>query len=155
MIDDEAVSMLKNAQTYYVPTLYLNDVVTTSAHIPDSEKERARQMKDVMIAGFKRALAAGIPIGLGTDSAVIPHGENARELETRVKLGESPMSAIVSATKLNAEIIRWSDKVGTIEPGKLADMVAVAGDPLADINTVEKIVFVMKDGIVYRNEMAR
>jgi imidazolonepropionase-like amidohydrolase len=155
MIDDEAVSMLKNAQTYYVPTLYLNDVVTTSAHVPDSEKERARQMKDVMIAGFKRALAAGIPIGLGTDSAVIPHGENARELETRVKLGESPMSAIVSATKLNAEIIRWSDKVGTIEPGKLADLVAVAGDPLADINVLEKIVFVMKDGVIYRNEMPR
>ncbi len=150
MLDDEAVSMLKNASTFYVPTLYLNDVVGGSAHIPESEKERSRQMRDVMIAGFRRALAAGIPIGLGTDSAVIPHGENARELVTRVRLGESPMSSIVSATRLNAEILGWSDRIGTLETGKLADLVGVASDPLADITALERVVFVMKGGSVYR-----
>jgi len=150
MIDDEAISMLRNASTYYVPTLYLNEVVARSPHVPESEKERGRQMRDIMIAGFRRALAAGIPIGSGSDSAVIPHGENARELVTRVRLGQSPMSSIVSATKVNAEILGWSDRIGTIESGKLADLVAVAGDPLADITALERVVFVMKDGVVVR-----
>ena len=156
MLDDEAVAMLKGSTaTYYVPTLYTSDVIESSAHVPESEKERDRQIKDAQYAGFRRALAAGLSIGVGSDAAVIPHGQNAHELSVRVRLGEKPMSALVSATRLNAEILGWSDRVGTVEKGKLADIVAVPGDPLADITAVERVGFVMKGGTVYRDDLAR
>jgi imidazolonepropionase-like amidohydrolase len=156
MLDDEAVSMLKGSTaTYYVPTLYTSDVIDTSAHVPESEKERDRQIKDAQYAGFRRALAAHLPIGMGTDAAVIPHGLNARELEVRVSLGERPMDALLSATRLNAEIIGWSDRIGTVEKGKYADLVAVPADPLADIALMEKVGFVMKGGVVHRDDLSR
>ena len=107
------------------------------------------------MAGFKRALAAGLPIGFATDSGVTPHGKNARELTVRVGFGETPMSAIVSATSLNAEIMGWSDRVGSIEKGKFADLVAVTGDPLKDITEMERVRFVMKGGVVQKDEISR
>ena len=156
MLDDEAVAMLKgSSSTYYVPTLYTSDVIDTSAQVPESEKERERQIKDAQYVGFRRALAAGLPIGLGSDAAVIPHGQNAHELSVRVRLGEKPMATLVSATRLNAEILGWSDRIGTVEKGKLADVVAVPGDPLADITAVERVGFVMKGGTVYRDDLSR
>ncbi len=86
---------------------------------------------------------------------VIPHGQNAKEFSERVKLGESPMAAIVSATSLNAEIIGWQDRVGSLTVGKLADIVAVPADPLRDITALEHVGFVMKGGVIYRDELAR
>jgi len=156
MLDDEAVAMLKgSSSTYYVPTLYTSDVIDTSASVPESEKERERQIRDAQYVGFRRALAAGLSIGVGSDAAVIPHGQNAHELSVRVRLGEKPMAALVSATRINAEILGWSDRIGTVEKGKLADLVAVPGDPLADITAVERVGFVMKGGTVHRDELAR
>ena len=156
MLDDEAVAMLKgSSSTYYVPTLYTSDVIDTSASVPESEKERERQIKDAQYVGFRRALAAGLPIGVGSDAAVIPHGQNAHELSVRVHLGEKPMAALVSATRVNAEILGWSDRIGTVEKGKLADIVAVPGDPLADITAVERVGFVMKGGTIHRDDLAR
>jgi imidazolonepropionase-like amidohydrolase len=156
MLDDEAVALLKGSTaTYYVPTLYTSDVIDTSGHVPESEKERERQIKDAQYAGFRRALAAGLSVGVGSDAAVIPHGQNARELSVRVRMGEKPMAALVSATRVNAEILGWSDRIGTVEKGKLADIVAVPGDPLADITAVERVGFVMKGGTVYREDLAR
>jgi len=156
MLDDEAVTMLKgSSSTYYVPTLYTSDVIDTSASVPESEKERERQIKDAQYVGFRRALAAGLPIGVGSDAAVIPHGQNAHELSVRVRLGEKPMAALVSATRVNAEILGWSDRIGTVEKGKLADIVAVPGDPLADITAVERVGFVMKGGTIHRDDLAR
>jgi imidazolonepropionase-like amidohydrolase len=157
-LDDEAVAMLKatNRATFYVPTLYTSTAIeANTASVPESERERSRQIAAIKDAAFRRALAAGLPIGFGTDAAVIPHGENARELEVRVKLGEAPMAAITSATSLNAEIIGWSDRVGSVQPGKFADLIAVAGDPLRDITTLQRVGFVMKGGVVYRDELAR
>ena len=155
-LDDEAVALLKASgrKTFYVPTLYTNDAILNGegAKIPDSEVERARRIREVAFGAFRRALAAGIPIGFATDSSVIPHGKNAHEMTIRVGLGESPMSAIVSATSLNAEILGWSDRVGSVEKGKLADLVAVSGDPLKDITEMERVRFVMKDGVVYLND---
>jgi imidazolonepropionase-like amidohydrolase len=81
---------------------------------------------------------------------VVPHGQNARELSYRVRLGESPMAAIVSATRTSAEIMGWADRVGTIERGKFADLIAVAGDPLRDISELERVLWVMKGGVVYK-----
>jgi len=155
MLDAEAIALLKGSPTYYVPTLYTSDVIVTSPHVPEPEKERERQIRDRQYAGFRQALAAGIPIGFGTDSGVIPHGQNARELAARVRLGEKPMAALIAATRLNAEILGWSDRVGTVEAGRWADLIAVPGDPALDIALMERVGFVMKAGVVYRDDLSR
>ena len=154
MLDDEAVAMLKGASTFYAPTLYTSEVIVTSAHVPESEKARELAIRDAQMAGFRRALAAGLPIGFATDASVIPHGQNAKEFAVRARLGEQPMAGLVAATRLNAEILGWGDRIGTLEAGKLADVVAVAGDPLADITATERVVLVMKDGQIHRHERA-
>jgi imidazolonepropionase-like amidohydrolase len=154
-LDDEAVELLKKSgrRTFYVPTLVISEAGLEEA--PESEKERMRKIREIMLAGFQRALAAGLPIGLATDAPVYPHGKNARELSLRVELGESAMSAIVSATSLNAEIMGWSDRVGSVEPGKFADLVGVEKNPLRDITELERPRFVMKGGVVYKDELTR
>ncbi len=159
-LDDEAVALLKASkrQVFYVPTLYTYAAIDRAGDdnpFPESERERARNIRDIAYAGFRRALAARLPIGFGTDALVIPHGQNAREFSVRVKLGESPMDAIVSATSLNAEIMGWQDRVGSLTAGKLADIVAVPADPLRDIAALEHVGFVMKGGVIYRDELAR
>jgi imidazolonepropionase-like amidohydrolase len=155
MLDDEAIAILKGAASYYVPTLYTSQVVPQSATVPESEKERERRIGESQLLSFKKALAAGLPIGFATDVPVIPHGQQAKELAFRVSLGETAMAALVSATRTNAEILGWSDRVGTVEPGKLADLVGVPGNPLQEIAAVERVGFVMKGGVVYRDELAR
>jgi len=158
-LDDEAVAMLKATQTtYYVPTLYTSEAIQESGAqrgIPASEIERDRQIRDIEVAGFRRALSAGLPIGFATDASVIPHGLNAREFRTRVALGEEPMHALVAATRLNAEIIGVADSLGSLESGKLADIVAVPGNPLTDITVTERVIFVMKDGTIYKSQSGR
>jgi imidazolonepropionase-like amidohydrolase len=149
-LDDEAIALLKasNRKTYYVPTLDVMDAVEQNGkknNIPESERQRGREINSIMAAGFKRALAAKIPIGFGTDAAVVEHGENWREFEIRHRLGES-----TAAT--NAEIIGWNDRLGTIEAGKLADIIAVPGDPVQDVTLMQKVNFVMKGGTIYRND---
>lgn len=155
LLDDEAISMLKTAPTTYVPTLYCTKTLVNSPIIPESEKERSRRLETRKDASFRKALAAGLRIGVATDAPVMPHGDNAKEIVYRVSLGESPMAAIVSATRVNAEILGMGDKIGTAEAGKWADLIAVAGDPLTDIGTLERVSFVMKAGVVYKNEMEK
>ena len=159
-LDDEAIEMLKatNRKTFYVPTLYTSKIIARDGRkngVPESEIQRSRMISGIKDLGFKRALAAGIPIGVGSDSAVIPHGENAQELICRAELGESPMAAIVSTTSLNAEIMGWSDRVGSVTAGRFADLIAVAGDPLKDIAELTHVAFVMKDGEVVKNDLAK
>lgn len=155
MLDAEAIAMLKGAPTYYVPTLYISQVMPSDPKVPESERERGRRLRERQLQSFKDALHAGLSIGLATDVPVMPHGQNAKEMSFRVSLGESPMSALVSATRVNAEILGWSDRVGTVEPGKWADLVAVTGDPLQDITVTERVGFVMKAGVVFRDELTR
>lgn len=157
MLEDEAIELLRAARgrTYFVPTLLTSEYIQNSASTPESEKERDRKIRESEIRSFKMALEAGLPIGFATDSGVIPHGANGSEFRIRVQYGESAMSAIVSATRLNAEIIGWSDRVGTIEPGKFADLTAVSGDPLKDITELERVRFVMKGGTVVKDELSR
>jgi imidazolonepropionase-like amidohydrolase len=154
MLDAEAIAMLKKSPTYYVPTLYISQVVPDNPKVPDSERERGRRLRDRQLQSFRDALAAGLSIGLATDVPVMPHGQNAKEMSFRVSLGESPMSALVSATRVNAEILGWADRVGTIEPGKWADLVAVRGNPLQDITLAERVGFVMKGGVVFKDELS-
>lgn len=157
-LDDEAIALLMASKraTFYVPTLYTSAAIERpDSPVPESERVRSRQVSAIKDAGFRRALAAGLPIGFGTDAMVIPHGQNAREFAERVRLGETPMAAIVAATSLNAEILGLQDRLGSVTPGKLADIIAVAGDPRTDITVLERVRFVMKGGVVHRHEPPR
>lgn len=157
-LDDEAVALLKASRrkVFYVPTLYTYDAIDREGAdnpIPESERQRARQVRTIGYEGFRRALAAGLPIGFATDALVIPHGQNAKEFAVRARLGEKPMAAIVAATSLNAEILGWQADVGSLAAGRQADIIAVPGDPLADISLLERVGFVMKGGVVHRDDL--
>ncbi len=152
MMDDEAVQLLRTHHAYFVPTLYTSESIAQNPSVPESEKARSKQITVMKDASFQLVLKAGLPIGFATDAAVVPHGQNGREFGYRVRLGQSPIAAILSATKMAAEIIGWSDRVGTIEAGKFADLIAVAGDPLRDITELERVTWVMKGGVVYNKQ---
>src|SRR5262245_1748161 len=150
MMDEEAVELLRTHHSYYVPTLFTSESISANATVPESEKVRSKEINQMKNRSFQLMLKSGLPIGFATDAAVVPHGENAKEFGYRVRLGQSPLDAIISATKTAAEIIGWSDRVGTVEPGKFADLIAVDGDPLADITQLEHVTWVMKAGTVYK-----
>jgi imidazolonepropionase-like amidohydrolase len=155
MMDAEAVDLLRSHHAYFVPTLFTSEVIATNPTVPAPEKERSRQIAEIKDRSFQMVLKAGLPIGFGTDAAVIPHGLNAHEFAYRVRLGESPMAAIVSATRISADIMGWSDRIGSIEPARLADLIAVAGDPLRDITELERVAWVMKGGAIYKDELRK
>jgi imidazolonepropionase-like amidohydrolase len=156
-IDEAAIATMKKNGTYLVPTLYLGDWFLENAEKTGAPAELIAKAREVMPAARKnvaRAFAAGVKVGFGTDAAVYPHGLNAHEFAVMVKLGLTPLQAIQAATINDADLLGWSDKVGTIEPGKWADIVAVDGDPLADVTTLERVKFVMKGGEVVKNQYA-
>ncbi|MGA3089395.1 MAG: amidohydrolase family protein [Terriglobales bacterium] len=153
-IDDAAIATMKKNGTYLVPTLYLMDWFFENAERIGTPAELIAKGHEVMPAARKnvaRAFAAGVKVGFGTDAAVYPHGLNAHEFAVMVKLGLTPLQAIQAATVNDADLLGWSDKIGTLEPGKWADVVAVDGDPLADVTTLERVKFVMKGGEVVKN----
>jgi imidazolonepropionase-like amidohydrolase len=150
MMDDEAVALLRSHKAYYVPTLYTTESIAVDPTVPASEKERSKAIEEIEIRSFRKVLDARLPIGFATDAAVVPHGQNAKEFAVRVRLGQSASDAIVSATTRAAEILGWSDRVGSVEPGKFADLIAVAGDPLRDVSELERVTWVMKNGVVYK-----
>ncbi|MGA9355788.1 MAG: amidohydrolase family protein [Terriglobales bacterium] len=156
-IDDACIAEMKKNGTYLVPTLYLMDWFYENAEKIGTPPELIAKAREVMPAARKnvqRAFAAGVKVGFGTDAAVYPHGLNAREFAVYVKLGMTPLQAIQTATVNDADLLGWSDRVGTVEAGKFADLIAVDGDPLADVTTLERVKFVMKGGEVVRNGYA-
>ena len=155
MMDEEAVALLRSHHAYFVPTLYTSEAIAVDPNVPASEKARSLEVAELKDRSFQLVLKSGLPIGFATDAAVVPHGQNAREFAYRVRLGQSPMDAIVSATRTAAEIIGWSDRVGTIEPGRFADLIAVGGDPLRDITELERVTWVMKGGAVYKDDIKK
>jgi len=155
MMDDEAVELLRTHHAYFVPTLYTSESIAIDPTVPDAEKIRSKEVAQLKDTSFQLVLKAGLPIGFATDAAVVPHGQNAREFAYRVRLGQQPIAAIVSATRTAAEIMGWSDRVGTIAAGKFADIIAVGGDPLRDISELERVAFVMKGGVIYKEPHAR
>jgi imidazolonepropionase-like amidohydrolase len=112
---------------------------------------KAHAANEANVKAFRAALASGVTIAFGTDSAVSPHGLNGREFAILTELGMAPAAALRAATQTNATLLGLADRLGTIEVGKLADIVAVPGDPLLDIHSTEHVVFVMKDGVVHKN----
>jgi imidazolonepropionase-like amidohydrolase len=158
LMDDAAIAALKKNGTYLVPTLYLIDWHRENAahsNVPEFSRRKMQMVSDAAQGNAKKAIAAGVKIGLGTDAAVYPHGLNARELAVYVRLGMTPFEAIQSATVNDAELLGWADRIGTLEPGKFADIIAVDGDPLKDVSTLEHVKFVMKGGEVIRNQYGK
>src|SRR5437868_4066956 len=158
LMNDASIATLKKNGTYLVPTLYLMDwhkEHAATAHLPEYTLKKMQMVSEAGQDNVKKAIAAGVKIGMGTDAAVYPHGLNAHELAVYVRLGMTPLQAIQTATINDAELLGWSDKVGTLEPGKWADVIAVDGDPLQDITTLQRVKFVMKSGEVVKNEYGK
>jgi imidazolonepropionase-like amidohydrolase len=158
LMDDASIATLKKNGTYLVPTLYLldwNRDNMAKRNVPDYIQKKMVMVSAEAENNAKRAFQAGVKIALGTDAAVYPHGLNAHEFEVYTRLGMTPLQAIQSSLINGADLLGWSDKVGTIEPGKWADIIAVDGDPLTDIKTLQHVRFVMKGGTVYKNEYSR
>jgi imidazolonepropionase-like amidohydrolase len=158
LMDDKSIATLKKNGTYIVPTLYLMDWNRENLGKRKAPEYIVRKMQTVSAVGqdnLKKAFAAGLKVAFGTDAAVYPHGLNAHEFAVYVRLGMTPLQAIQTATINAADLLGWSDKVGTLEPGKWADLIAVDGDPLKDVTTLEQVKFVMKGGEVVRNNYAK
>ena len=156
LLDDEGARLAKARGTFLVMDIYNDDFILSEGlkmgMLPESiEKEKA--IGQLQRESFTRGVKAGVRMAFGTDGGVYPHGDNARQFAYMVKFGMTPMQAIRSATLDAAELLGWSGKVGTVETGKLADLIAVRGDPLADIRVLETVGFVMKGGEVVKDEL--
>ena len=157
-IDDAGIAAMKEHGTYLVPTLYLGDWMMENAeqtHMPPPLMAKAREVIPAARQNIAHAFTSGVKVAFGTDAAVYPHGLNGREFAVMVKLGLTPLQAIQAATVNAADLLGWSGKVGSLEPGAWADVVAVDGDPVKDVTTLERVKFVMKGGEVVKNEYAR
>ena len=157
-IDDAAIAEMKKNGTYLVPTLYLADWFLDNAerlHVPAEMIAKGRAVMAAARKNEAHAFASGVKVAFGTDAAVYPHGLNAHEFAVMVKLGLTPLQSIQAATINAADLLGWSDKIGAIEAGKWADLIAVDGDPLQDVTTLEKVKFVMKGGEVVKNEYGK
>lgn len=157
-IDDAAIAAMKEHGTYLVPTLYLGDWMIANAgltHLPAPLLAKAQEVLPAARKNVAHAFASGVKVALGTDAAVYPHGMNAHEFAVMVKLGLAPLQAIQAGTVNAADLLGWSGRVGTLEPGAWADIVAVDGDPLKDVTTLERVKFVMKGGAVVKNDYGK
>jgi imidazolonepropionase-like amidohydrolase len=157
-IDDSGIAAMKEHNTYLVPTLYLGDWMIDNAgftHLPPPLLAKARGVIPAARKNIARAFAAGVKVALGTDAAVYPHGLNAHEFEVMVRLGLTPLQSIQAGTLNAADLLGWSGKVGTLEPGAWADIVATDGYPLKDITALQRLKFVMKGGEVVKNEYTK
>ena len=153
-IDDASIAAMKAHGTYLVPTSYLYDWYKDNGHLPALYAQKMKDTTAVARANHRRAIAAGVKVALGTDAAVYPHGLNAHEVEVYVReYGMTPLKAIQSATLNGADLMGWTDRVGALEPGKWADVIAVQGDPLKDVTTLQHVSFVMKSGVVYKDDV--
>ncbi len=157
-LDEEALDMMKAKGTVLVPTLmaswFIGEQLEHGVYYPPVIVAKARQAIASVNQMFASAVAKGVTIGLGTDAGVYPHGRNAHEFALMVRGGMKPLEALKAGTSVDAELLGLTARVGTLEKGKLADIVAVPGDPVKAIAVTEKVLFVMKEGVVYRNDRA-
>jgi len=151
LIDDEGIRLAREHGTYLVMDIYNDDYILAEYSrlgYPDKIMNKERIVGRTQRENFKKAFEAGVKMAFGTDAGVYPHGHNAKQFAHMVKWGMSPMQAIQAATVNAADLLGWNGKVGVVAPGAYADMVAVAGDPLADVTQLEHPTFVMKGGAV-------
>jgi imidazolonepropionase-like amidohydrolase len=156
-LDAETIALFKKHGTYLVPTILAGKTVAEMAKKPGalhpSVQEKAARIGPLIQDSFRRAYAGGVRIAFGTDSGVSNHGENAREFGYMVEAGMPPMEAILSATRNAADLLGAADRIGSIQAGRFADVVAVAGDPLKQIEELRRVTFVMKGGVVYKDDV--
>lgn len=154
LMDDEVIRLMVEHGTYLVPTLSAGRFVGEKAQIegfyPEIVRPKAAAIGPQMQAMFARVLKAGVKVAFGTDMGVGPHGENAKEFAYMVEAGMAPMKAIQAATIEAAKLLHREDELGSVSPGKWADLIAVKRDPLADVAALQAVDFVMKDGTVYK-----
>jgi imidazolonepropionase-like amidohydrolase len=147
------LQLMKQKGTYLTPTLLASDwVMKKIDQYPPAVQAKGKAATDARSEMFRNALKIGVRISFGTDAGVFPHGQNAKEFALMVGLGMKPIDALLSATSVDAELFGVANKLGTLEKGKLADIIAMPGDPTADITATERIFFVMKDGQIVKNE---
>jgi imidazolonepropionase-like amidohydrolase len=152
-LDDAGIAMMLKHGTYLVPTAYLIDWMQQYGHLPVLYQQKMHDVSAVEKANAIKAIKAGVKVACGTDAAVYPHGLNAHELDVYVnQFGMTPIAALQTATLNAADLMGWTAKVGSIDPGKWADVIAVQGDPLQDIKLLQHVSFVMKSGVIYKNE---
>jgi imidazolonepropionase-like amidohydrolase len=158
LVDDEGIALAKQHATVLVFDIYNDDYILQEGQkagmLPEAI-EKEKQIGRLQRENFRRAYRAGARIAFGTDSGVYPHGDNAKQFGKMTEWGMQPMEAIQAATITAAELMGWSDRVGALEPGRFADLIAVVGDPLSDIRALESIKFVMKGGLVVRSDLPR
>lgn len=154
-MDEEVMNLMKQHSTYYVPTIMAGEFVAEKAKIdgyfPPLVRPKALAIGPLIQNTFAKAYKAGVNIAFGTDSGVSAHGDNGREFALMVEAGMTPSDALQSATINAAKLLRIDDELGTIEQGKLADIVAVKGNPMQDMSLMQSVSFVMKDGNVYKH----
>lgn len=158
ILDDEAIQLMKQHGTYLVPTVYVGFSVEEHGQewkLPAKLVAKAKIINAQKLQWLRKTIAAGVKIAYGTDAGVFPHGENAKDFKYLVQAGMSPMQAIQAATIQAAELLGHTESLGSVAAGKSADLIAVKTDPLNDISALEKVAFVMKSGVVYRNELPR
>ena len=148
-LDDSDLKLMVQNGIYLVPALYHYQL--DREH--DMRKYGGHNVADISERSFRKALAAGVKIAFGSGVGPFPHGTQTKEFEYMVKFGMNPVQAIRAATSDAAQLMGWQDRVGSVEAGKFADLVAVAGDPIADITELERVKFVMKGGQVFKNEL--
>jgi imidazolonepropionase-like amidohydrolase len=152
LIDDEGIALAKKHGTYLDMDIYDEECIQSAPNTPADFLEHDRDLAEAQRRNFTKAVRAGVKMAFGTDAGVCPHGINARQFAFMVKYGMTPMQAIQAATVNAADLLGHSDLVGSIKVGKSADVIAVNGDPLADIKVLESVAFVMKEGIVYKQQ---
>jgi len=158
LIDDEGIALAKQHGTYLVFDIYNDDFILQEGAkvgmLPESI-EKEKKLGRLQRENFRKAFQAGAKIAFGTDAGVYPHGDNAKQFGKMVEWGMKPLDAIQAATTHAADLMGWSERVGSLEKGRYADLIAVEGDPLSNVKILEDVKFVMKGGVVVRNDIAR
>jgi imidazolonepropionase-like amidohydrolase len=153
MIDDEGIALAKQHGTYLDMDIYDEECIQEGGrkgNVPKDFLEHDAQLGQIQRDNFRKAVDAGIKMSFGTDAGVCPYGTSGKQFAFMVKYGMTPMQAIQAATSSAADLLGHSSEIGSIKPGKFADIIAVSGDPLADVSTLENVKFVMKDGKIYK-----
>ncbi|HEX3554120.1 MAG TPA: amidohydrolase family protein [Thermoanaerobaculia bacterium] len=158
MIDEEGVRLLKERGIYLVPDIYTDEYILAEADhlgLPQKMIDKEKELRKNQLVNWRRAIDAGVKLAFGTDAGVYPHGQNAKQFHSLLALGLTPRQVIRMATVNAADLLGWSDRVGTVAPGRYADLIAVDGDPLTDVTELERVRFVMKGGVVVKDQGKR